>query len=279
MKLNRTFTAMPLLACIALALAALAGAPCRADETAGDALMQKKQYIKAVREYEAALQAAPGNGDLIAKIGRACDTAKWYGQSVRYWEMYAEKHPDGPHAQEARKQAAFAHRWLGVQFYDLGDDIETVERHLRKAVEWDPALVDAHYWLGRILMEKGRFQDAVAALEQAQKADPENKSVAWLLKETKGRLDKGDAAFAHYSQAYTLYEQKKLDEALQQYELAVQANPKFTDAHAWIARIYMEKGQYNRAVDKWNAVLQLEPGNKRAAWFRNQARSKLSGAR
>jgi len=260
-----------------LALTAMISVCCLANEKSGDAFMEKKQYHKAIKEYEKAHKAEPENGELMAKLARAYDKAEWYGQSVQYWEMYAAKFPKGAHAGESRKQAARSRRWLGVHFYDMGDDIEKVERQLRKAVEWDPEYVDAYYWLGRILMEKGKFKDAVDALEKAGKIDPENKNVIWLLKETKGRLAQGDEAYAHYSEAYALYEAGKPDEAMQQYELAVQANPKFTEAHAWIARIFMEQGKYNRALDTWRIVLQLEPANKRAAWFRDLAQRKLSG--
>ena len=99
----------------------------------------------------------------------------------------------------------------------------------------------------------------------------------WLLKETKGRLEQGDQAYAHYAKAYEFYDQDKKDQALHEYKLAAQANPRFVNAHVWIARIHMEQGQYGRAVEEWNTVLQLEPSNKRAAWFRDQARRRLSG--
>lgn len=261
----------------ALFLLAVLCAPVAADEAAGDKYMGEMQYHMAIEEYADSLKADPDNSELTAKLARAYDKAEWYGQAVQHWEAYATKFPDGAAAAEARSRAAFCRRWLGVHFYDVGDHLDQVQDQLNKAVEWDPQYVDAYYWLGRILMERGRFQDAVAALEKAQVIDPQNKTVDWLLKETKGRLAQGDEAYSHYSEAYTLYESGNLDGALQEYQLAVLSNPEFVNAHVWIARIYMEKGQYNRALDTWRIVLQLDPGNRRAAWFRDQARDKLTG--
>ena len=249
-------------------LVSLVAAPLAASEKDGDALMEKKEYRKAYEAYKAAYDKDEGNTLLMVKIARACDADKWFGQAVSYWEKYLEAEPEGEFADEARGRAARGRRWIGVHFYDVGDPLELVTAQLNKAIELEPGLFEAHYWLGRILMEQGQFDKAVASLEKAVAANPDDKNAAWLLKETKGKLEHGDEAYVAYEKAYIAYDAGEFHDALNLYQQAVDANPEFTNAHFWIARILMEQEQYEAALKAWDRVLELDPGNKRAQFFR-----------
>lgn len=242
-----------------------------ASEAQGDKFMDQKKYRKAYEEYKQALDKDPKNEELLIKTARACDADKWYGQSVEHWESYIKLFPNGKYIKEAKQHAAQNRRWVGVYFYQMGDELDKVETQLKKAMEWDPELYDAYYWMGRIYMEKGKFEDAVKMYEKAIKIQPDDKVTAFLIKDTRGRLENGDKAYGFYSDGYDLYEKGNLDDALKLYKKAVDANPKFADAHFWIARILLEQGKFKQSVEEWDKVLELDPGNKRAQWFRNQA--------
>jgi tetratricopeptide (TPR) repeat protein len=233
--------------------------------------MDQKKYRKAYEEYKQALGGDSQNEELLIKTARACDADKWYGQSVEHWETYIKQFPNGKHIKEAKEHAAQNRRWIGVHFYQMGDELDKVETQIKKAMEWDPELYDAYYWMGRIYMEKGKFEDAVKMYEKALKIKPDDKVTAWLIKDTRGRLENGDKAYESYSKGYEQYEKGNLDEALKLYKKAAEANPKFSDAHFWVARILQEQGKFKQSVAAWDTVLDLDPNNKRAQWFRNQA--------
>ncbi|MGB9688124.1 tetratricopeptide repeat protein [Thermogutta sp.] len=60
-----------------------------------------------------------------------------------------------------------------------------------------------------------------------------------------------------------LYEQGRLDEALQQFELALQKQPDYLEAHVSIAVILMDQGRWEEAIPKLEKALQLDPD----CWF------------
>lgn len=64
-------------------------------------------------------------------------------------------------------------------------------------------------------------------------------------------------------QGIKLYEQGRLDEALKQFELALQKQPDYLEAYVSIAVILMDKGHWEEAIPKLEKALQLDPD----CWF------------
>ena len=60
-----------------------------------------------------------------------------------------------------------------------------------------------------------------------------------------------------------LFEQGKLDEALKQFELAVEKQPDYLEGHVSIAVILIEKGQWEAAIPRLEKALALDP----RCWF------------
>lgn len=233
----------------------------------GDELMKKKKYREAVKEYEKDLKKRPNDEELIAKIARAYDGAKWYGQAVQRWEDYIERFPKGKNLKEAKKQAALARRWIGVNFYVNGEGLGLAINELEKAVKWDPKLFEGWYWLARARMEKGDCAGANEAAKSALAAAPDDAKAKWLVKETGGCARFGREAFAAYTRGYALYEKGDLAGALAEYRKAAAAEPDFAAAHYWLGRIYMEQGDKKKALEEWKKTLALDPDNSRAKWF------------
>ncbi|MFH1539312.1 MAG: tetratricopeptide repeat protein [bacterium] len=244
----------------------------------GDGFMEEGQYRKAIVSYEDAFKETPDDEGILAKLGRAYDGAKWYGMSVETWEKYLEKFPDGPGAAEAAKQAAQARRWIGSYFYYSGEELGRVIPQLEKALGHDPGLFDANYWLGRVLLEKGDCERAAEVVKKAAFIKPKDRNTEWLLKEAEGCAEHGGAAYEHYRKGYGFYEQGKLGTAMRFYREATEANPNFARAYYWMARIHMERGEYEQASENWEKVLEIDPGNSNAKWFLESCRRELAAA-
>jgi tetratricopeptide (TPR) repeat protein len=270
MKNRLSAVAILIVAAAMMFAAARAGA----DEAAGDALMQKKEYKKAATEYKKTIEAKGEKEALVVKLAEAYDAAKWHGMSVQAWERYIKLFPNGKDSDRAKKRAAAERRWMGVNFYNLGEGMDKVIHQLKLAVELDPSLLEAYYWLGRVYVEEGMLDEAVSILEKLTAMDPKDKKAAWLLKEAKGMKDVGGAAYVSYREGFNLYEKGMLNEALAKYSKAVELNPGFAAAHVWIARILLETEQYSLSEKSWKRVLELEPDNKRAEWFMKLASGK-----
>lgn len=236
---------------------------------------EANRYHSQIEAYENRLEQNPGDEELLLELARLCDAAGWYGKSVTYWEMYIDKYPDGEHIAEARRAAATAHRWIGVQFYQNGEDIDAAVERIRRAIGIDPNFLDAYYWLARIYKEQDQLDKAEKALEDALDIDPDNERSLWLLKQVRGSSRVSEKAYKSYTDAYALYEKGDIKGALRKYNDAVTLAPDFSKAHYWIARIYMEQEMYAAAAKKWRKVLELDPGNKNAKWFLQVAEKEL----
>ncbi|HOO56032.1 MAG TPA: tetratricopeptide repeat protein [bacterium] len=253
----------------------LMGSNAPADESDGDKYMELSQYRKAVGEYKKAIEKNGETAELLLKIAGAYDSEKWYGRSVQYWERYIQNYPDGPKAEYARKKAAENRRWLGINFYNLGEGMDKVIHQLKIAIRHDPGLLEAYYWLGRIYIEDGKFDEAVEILEELVTRDGGNPKAKWLLKEANGMKEIGGEAYVAYREGYKLYEEGKYNEAIKKYESAIDNNPKFVKAYMWIARIEQEQELFEQSAKTWEKVLDLDPGNKRAEWFLRLSKSKI----
>ncbi len=251
----------------------------RASVESGDTAMKKKDYRGAIKQYEAHLKKKPKDGDVMVKAALAYEGAKWWGQSVQWWEKYIDKFPKGDEIVNAKKHAARNHRWIGVNYYNvLGESPEIAVEHLKRAIELDPKLVEAYTWLARIYSSEGDYAKAFDVLTNARRETPNDKLVAWMLKTTKGQLENGSAAYDKYQRGVVQYEKGDKTSALESFKAAASDNPNFSAAHLWTARVLFEQGDFEKSIPEWQTVLNLEPDNARAKWFLGQARKK-SGAK
>jgi tetratricopeptide (TPR) repeat protein len=251
-----------------------------ASVTDGDKAMKTGHFRDAAKQYESWLKGHPADADVMAKAAQAYESAKWWGQAVLWWDRYIAASPSD--ADSAKKHSAVCHRWIGVNYYNLGEAVAKAIKELETATDLDPQLSEAWVWLGRIYENEGRFDKAVQTLEKAKSALPDDKLVAWLYKDAKGKLDNGGPAFTMYQHGVVQYEKGDRDTALKQFRGAVSANPDFAAAHGWVARVLFEQGLFADSIPEWQAVLKLTPDNKRAVWFLSEAQRKAgapAGAR
>lgn len=243
----------------------------------GDSAMESKNYRQAIKQYEASLKKNPNDGDTMVKLAKAYEALKWWGQSVQWWENYLKKFGDGDYAKDAKEHAAQNHRWIGANYYNLGEPVEKSVGELKRSIELDSQLLEAYKWLARIYESEGKYGDAVGVLDQAVKVAPDDNLLAWMLKDAKGKLENGGVAYDKYQQGIVKYEKGDKAGALGMFRDAVKANPDFGAAHVWIARVLYEQGEYAGSIPEWKEALRIDPKNERAAWFLGRAQAKARG--
>ena len=106
---------------------------------------------------------------------------------------------------------------------------EAAERSFRRAIELDPANINAHSFFAVCLQDQARFDEAIAELQTARSIDPLSPHVANLL----GRV---------YVNA------RRPDDAIRALQDALELNPHSDLAYQQLGHAYLQKGMNGAAI-------------------------------
>jgi len=132
-------------------------------------------------------------------------------------------------ALEIDDQLAEAHASLGYQ-YMMDYNWAESERELKRAIELNPNYPQAHQWNGGRLMMNGKYDAARASLTRALELDPTSLGINLyygVLLEVSGRIN----------------------ESILQYKQLVEMEPTFGWAYAQLARVYRQTGNHEGCVE------------------------------
>jgi tetratricopeptide (TPR) repeat protein len=118
-------------------------------------VIEQRDVSLGLRRTGHALELEPHNQRVLS---RASNVARMRGrpeEAIRYGEQALRADPLSPNA----------HAALGLSYYFAGrlDDAEAMRR---KLLTLSPGWLSGQYYLGRILLERGDLQGALAAMEQ-----------------------------------------------------------------------------------------------------------------
>jgi tetratricopeptide (TPR) repeat protein len=161
-------------------------------------------------------------------------------------------------------QDAAAHFFLGLSLHrsgKAGQDPSEAERELRAAIALTPNDHKAHFELGNILEEEGRFAEALPEFEIASRLYP-NLGEIWFhlsrMADRAGNHQQAEAARARLAalQKYRV-EFKALVEQLKK-------NPKNTLIQVKVGQVLEKQGKPREAAIQYLDVLRREPNNQAA---------------
>jgi len=135
-------------------------------------------------------------------------------------------------------QLAEAHASLGYQ-YMLDYNWASSEQELRRAIEIDPKYPQAHAWNGARLMMLGNYDEALNNIQRAIDLDP-------------------TANGPNFYKGVCLGAAGRRDEAIQQFKKIIEMDPTFPWAHSHMARIYRMKGNLAAAAEERAISLELD---------------------
>lgn len=104
----------------------------------------------------------------------------------------------------------------------------------------DPENETAHFMLGNVFQEEGKWDEAIKHYEQALRIFP-------------------GYATAHNNLGNVLAKQGKIDETIKHYEMSIRIAPGFAEAHNNLAISLMETGRLDAAVHHYRQALRLNP--------------------
>jgi tetratricopeptide (TPR) repeat protein len=178
--------------------------------------------------------------------------------------------------------------WYGVPYaYESPEEIEErivlrerLLAELREVEEAAAARAELLYSLGGLYWAKRDFEQALEyirqALELARQTDNE-RLVTWAhngLGNVYDELGRYEEAIAEYQRAIELdpkdayphnglgnvyYELGRYDEALAEYERAIELDPKYAYPHNGLGSVYYELGRYDDAIAEYERAIELNP--------------------
>jgi putative PEP-CTERM system TPR-repeat lipoprotein len=175
-------------------------------------------------------------------------------------------------------ELAFAHNLLGSTYLQKGMNEEGM-RELNSAIQIDPKLVDAHLKKGMFSLSMGNFKEAETELRTAVNVAPDILNSRLLLTAYyMGQMDYPKAmsilrdgltgtksdAILYNNMAAVLSRENKIPEALVYLHKAKELDPNFFDAYFNTALYYAVKGENDKALNEYRAVLQRSERNVRA---------------
>ncbi len=138
----------------------------------GHVYTKLKQPSDAVAAYQRAIVLDPGNATLYQDLGHVYSDM---GNSKKATEMY-EKGAQLAGSQDPKKVAQSQY-FIAANHLNSGRNSEAME-FLRKTLAADPEHGDAHFYLGVLLLQQNRMEEALDHLEKHLKFAPQSSTAA-----------------------------------------------------------------------------------------------------
>jgi len=201
-----------------------------------------------VESHRSELKAAAARGGGLQEPG------------LRRVEAERGRRGDRESASRAAKQAAVAAQaaYLAVLLALLGGggfvvlrqvlerrELEVAARELGEAVRGGEATAEEHFELGAVLLRKKMFTPAIDNLQKALEL--------WESEDDEER------AQAHNALGFALFQQKKHQQAAEQYACAIELDPSYTTAWKNLGNVYEAQNQLRKALGAYKKVLEAAP--------------------
>lgn len=156
------------------------------------------------------------------------------GQFVRAEKLFAQMRDDEPDNYQLYVMIGLCRRGRG--------DFAGAMSNLRKAVEYGDSSPEAHYYLGRVLMETGQAEAARESLAQALALNPNHVRARTMM----GMISllRGDPK-----------------RAVDELQTVLRANERHVPALAALARAYLELDETDKAHEYAGRAIQLDPAD------------------
>jgi len=175
----------------------------------------------------------------------------------------------------ARVNLYYGSRELGRGHWDEALNV------FQKALKWDPYSSRMSFNIGKILREKGEYQEAQMYLERAEKTGgiPSLPLELGLVYYNQGLLEKAAEKFEkaisyqsneksmapiYVNLGTTYFRLKRTDFAENCYQNALKIEPNIIQAHFGMGLVYVERKLWQKAVEEFSMVMKLKPDSKEA---------------
>ena len=142
-------------------------------------------------------------------------------------------------ALEIDEGLAEVHSALGNIALQYDWDWPTAEKELKRAVELNPNLAEAHHVYSEYLQAMGRFDDGLREIVLAQALDPLSQII-------------------NFHHGLCLFGAGREDEAIGQFKKTLELEPNSPAAHWGLGAVYERQKKYDAAISEFELVLKLD---------------------
>ena len=235
-------------------------------------LEDHNQYAAmAVREYTLTVSLKPDYADAYFYRGLIARKYKQIGDTLYRNREIAQ---DFQQVVKLQPRNPDAHYYLGLTLVDL-DESNKAKEYFQEVLRLNTEFAGANYQLGLIAEQEQKYKEAIEHYQAEIAIDPESAGVYQHLGDLYSSylLDFGRAELAFrkalelepnhvptlLNYGNTLYNLNRLGAAAEQFELALQLDPKDLTANYNLALIYEYTGKKQQALGRWKRFLELNP--------------------
>jgi tetratricopeptide (TPR) repeat protein len=266
---------------------ALAGDPLLRATGASDLVasgadaLRRGDLAGALRQFNAAVAADPASSEAQRVLGTALRIDEQLEPSVAAYAAAVRLAPE-----DERARIGLSDVLIDLERFD------EAEQTLRDAIRTSPAGVLGHYRLGRLLQARGKYAEALSALQTAARStplvgqDPLFEMVALLYA---NQTDFANAitalrrqvavnpgnADAHRRLGDSYVRQGKPMEAQAEFTVAQLVDPRNVLASLGLAQLHLNSGSYADAARAARAAIALDPAQQQAHYVLATASSRL----
>ena len=229
---------------------------------AGVAADKQRLFDAAIREYKKVTELDPAFADGFVSLGQAYMESGDYGSAI----------PPLKQALELNADLVPAHQLLGYALLSQGFASEAIP-HLQRAPDKTA--------LGIAQIQTGQLPEAVANLQAALAAHPNDQDLLYYLGRASGLLAKQsvdtllaaypDSARAHQAMAENYFVLRRMPDAEKEYREALRLRPGLPEAHLALGEVYAGAFQWPKAEEEFRLQVKLQPGNAEAAYRLGEA--------
>jgi len=196
---------------------------------------------EALRHYQAAILRDPKFAEAYAGMAATHLALRYYSNAISHQNTAKQL---AQQALQLDPQLAEAHAVLGDVAWRSAWDFALSEGELRRAIELDPHKSIYHAWLGQLLVDEGRFDEALAEIDLAVANDPRWPviySIATFV-----------AGMAHDNNRAMNFAQK-----------FVSLIPDSPASHNQLAWAYFTAKRYDEALSEWHQMAEMDKDSAR----------------
>jgi tetratricopeptide (TPR) repeat protein len=224
---------------------------------AGIAADKQRQFDVAIAEFRKVTELDPAYVDGFISLGQAYMEKREFASAMAPLK----------HAVELDKDSAPAHQLLGYALLVQGYAAEAIP-HLERAQEKTA--------LGIAQIQTGQLPEAVANLQAALAARPNDPDLLYYLGRASGLLSKQsidtllaaypDSPRAHQAMGENYFVLRNMPDAEKEYRDALRQRPDIPEVHLELGEVYAGAFQWPKAEEEFRAQVKLQPGNAEAVY-------------
>src|SRR3984893_8859995 len=224
---------------------------------AGMAADKQRKFDIAIAEYKKVTELDPALADGFISLGQAYMEKSDYSDAI----------PPLKKAVELKTDSVPAHQLLGYALLTQGYAADAVP-HLQLAPDKTA--------LGIAQTQTGQLPEAVAKLQAAFAAHPNDPDILYYLGRASGLLSKQsidtllaaypDSPRAHQAMGENYFVLRRMPEAEKEYRDALRLRPDLPEVHLELGEVYAGAFQWAQAEEEFRAQAKLQPGNAEAVY-------------